>query len=159
MSDTLTELIPVLRLKLGDTNASAYRYLDAWLLTSLEAAVAALARYWDSKYLVDDAGVIYRNTNSVSYVYIENTEPPVIQFKDEWIIILMASIVVKSGQLENMAWSLGNWRDAELSFSNIESGKQKDGSLQRDLDELAHYLKAPIKRPVFPIRTSYTEPT
>lgn len=152
---TLDELIPTLRLKLGDTEPTTYRYLDAWLKTALQASVSALARYWGAKYLLDDLGDVYRNT---LYIDWEFDSPPIIQFKDGWIIVLMAAIIVKSGQLENLAWDIGSWRDAELSFSNIESGKQKDASLARDIEELNNYLKVPKKRPVVPIRISYTEP-
>jgi len=152
--DTLAELLPLLRLRLGDTNSASYRYLDEWLLLSLSAAVTALSRYWGNKYLLDSLNEIYRSTD---YAYFESDSPPVIQFKDEWIIVLMASIIIKAGSLENMAWDLGSWRDAELSFSNLESGRQKDLSLKRDWEELNNYLKVPKKRPVIPVRTSFVE--
>jgi hypothetical protein len=118
-------------------------------------AVIALARWWDSKYLVDEtlytltaysgvyASGIYRNE---VFTYFENLEPPIIQEKDEWPIVLMASIILKSGQLENVSWDTGSWRDAELSHSNIESAKQKGSSLERDIAELEKYLKPPVKR-------------
>ena len=154
MTDILSSLIPVLRLKLGDTNPLTYRYLDAWLVTSLEASLSLLARYWGSKYLLTSTGVVYRNT---AYIDFTEVSPPIIQFKDEWIIILAASIIVKSGTLENLSWSISSWRDSELQFSNLQSGKEKSTSLDRDIDELSKFLRSPIRRPVAAVRNSWTD--
>ena len=151
---TMDTLLPILRLKLGDTDSTSYRYIDDWLRTSLEASVSALSRYWDSKYIME-SGDIVRNS---AYAYFETTTP-VIQVKDAWIIILMASVIVKSGQLENLSWDIGSWHDSELSFSNIATGQQKDLSLKKDLDELASYIKVPTKRPVLSIRTAFVDQT
>lgn len=156
VSGTLSAILPMLRIKLGDTNAAAYRYLDTWLMLSLVAAIKALSRYWGDKYLLTDAYEVYRNPVFANFEY---TAPPTIQFKDEWIIVLMASIITKSGSLENSAWDVGSWRDTELSFSNIESGKLKDASLKRDIEELSYYLKPPIKRLVTALRTDFVEAT
>jgi len=157
MADTLDELIPHLRIRLGDTDPLTYRYVDAWLLTALQASVSALSRYWGNKYILDDTLAVVRNTLATGFATFEFPEPTIIQFKDEWIIILMASIIIKSGQLENLAWDLGSWRDAELSYSNIEAGKQKSDSLKRDIEELNRYLKPPIRRPLGTARTSFPE--
>lgn len=58
----------------------------------------------------------------------------------------MAAIIIKSGQLENLSWSVGAWRDAEISYSNIEASRRKDEMLQRDWTELTNILKPPQKR-------------
>jgi hypothetical protein len=58
----------------------------------------------------------------------------------------MASILIKTGELENLSWNLGAWRDAEISYSNIEAGRRKDSSLVRDWKELTSILKPPQKR-------------
>lgn len=151
---TLAGLLLMLRLKLGDTNMLAYRYTDDWLMMSLAGAIMLLSRYWGNKYLLTSTYDVIRNT---AFANFESAEPPVIQFKDEWIIILAASVIIKSGSLENSAWDLGSWRDAELSFSNIASGEKRDASLQRDIEELNGYLKKPIKRPMLTLRTEFVE--
>lgn len=138
----LTYLIRRLRLQIGDTDVTAYRYTDEQLELTLVAAVEALQSWWSFKYLINEDDEVYRNPN----VAFEYSEPPVIQRSDIRPIILMASAVNKSASLENMAFNLGAWRDAEVSVSNIESGKSKDRSLQRDLDELRDILKPPQKR-------------
>jgi hypothetical protein len=158
-------LIPYLRMHLGDLNPASYRYLDTWLRTALVAAVKELSRYWDSKYILDPtidtvdptlvSGVFSGVLRNELFPYFEFEAPPLIQFKDEAIIILMASIIIKSGQLENLSWDLGNWRDAELSFSNIESSKSKDASLERDKLRLQELIKPPMKRLFNTLRTNY----
>lgn len=152
MTTIIDTLLPVLRLKLGDTDITAYRYLDEWLETSVIAAISALSRYWSDKYVIID-GDIARNA---AYAYFETTTP-VIQSKDAWLIILAAAIIVKSGSLENAAWDFSSWHDSELSFSNLESGRQKDISLTRDIQELQGYIKSPIKRPMGVVRTAFVE--
>lgn len=151
---TLSSLIPMLRLKLGDTNSESYRYLDAWLLSALEASISFLNRRWNGKYYLDETSTVVRSLTNLTFEY---EAPPVIQFKDEWIIILGASILVKSGQLEGLSWDIGSWRDAELSYSNLESGKQKDQSLNRDIEELNSLLKPAVRRAFNTQRTPFPE--
>jgi len=138
----LSYLIPRLRLHLGDIDATSYRYLDEWLGLSLVAAIETLQPWWNYKYLVDENDDVYRNTT----VRFLHSEPPVIERGDIRPIILMAAIIIKSGQLENLSWSVGAWRDAEISYSNIEASRRKDEMLQRDWTELTNILKPPQKR-------------
>lgn len=152
----LEELIPSLRFKMGDTDPTSYRYLDAWLLSALVASVLALSRWWSTKYTSDDLGNVTRST---TYTDWELESPPAIQYKDQWIIVLMAAYILKSGQLENLSWSISSWRDSELSFSNLEQSRSKDSSLQKDWNELLAYLKPPIKRGFSSQRIDYTEQT
>jgi hypothetical protein len=142
MSENVSYLLPYLRLKLGDTDPTAYRYLDTWLTLALVASISALSNWWGSKYIVDDTGTVTRNpANSFSVDESEGT----IQKSDEWPIIIMAGIVVKEGSLENNAWDIGSWRDSEISYSNIQSGVLKDSSLKRDWQELLYYVKPPMR--------------
>ncbi len=138
----LSYLIPRLRLHLGDIDATSYRYLDEWLRLSLIAAIETLQPWWNYKYLVDENDDVYRNMT----VRFLHSEPPVIERGDIRPIILMAAIIIKSGQLENLSWSVGAWRDAEISYSNIEASRRKDEMLQRDWTELTNILKPPQKR-------------
>ena len=135
-------LIDPLRLHLGDINSGSYRYTDEWLRTSLIMAIKALQRWWDYKYLVDTNYDVYRN-QQWDYLF---PEPPVIQHGDEEPIILMASITIKEGSLENNSWNVGSWRDAEIAYSNIEGNKAKTASLQKDKEVLEVILKPPTKR-------------
>lgn len=130
MATDLNYLIPRLRLKLGDLNPASYRYLDEWLHAALIASVDALQRWWADKYTIDE-------NNRVS---------PNILRRDIQPVILMASIILKSGSLENFSWNVGSWRDAEISFSNIEGGRGKLDSLQKDWEELNMLLTPPTKK-------------
>jgi len=130
MATDLNYLIPRLRLKLGDLDPASYKYLDEWLHASLIASVDALQRWWADKYQID-------NDDRVS---------PDIERRDIQPIILMASIILKSGSLENFSWNVGSWRDAEISFSNIEGGRNKSESLRRDWEELTQLLPPPNKK-------------
>lgn len=133
MATDLQQFIPRLRLRLGDLNPASYKYLDDWLHASLIASVDALQRWWDDKYTIDE----------------NNRITPDLLRRDIQPIILMASIIVKSGSLENFSWSVGSWRDAEISFSNIEGSRGKSDSLQRDWDELNKLLTSPNKKLTF----------
>ena len=150
---TLDYLLPVLRMRLGDNDST--RYTDEWLVSSMIAAVSDLERWWGSKYFADSTLLtVERNEIYTSFV---TEEPPVIQTYDEYIIVLMASIIVKSGQLENMSWSLGRWQDAEISVSNIAGGDAKKFGVTNDLAELMSILKPPIKRLFKATRNSVPE--
>lgn len=137
-------LIDKLRLHLGDINPATYRYLDEWLRTAIIGAVEKLERWWNYKYLVNDTTYnVYRNTETCSFTL---AEPPVIEQFDKDIIILMASIIIKQGDLQNSSWTFGSWKDAEISYSNIEGSKSKEGSIERDWLELTSLIKPPQKQ-------------
>jgi hypothetical protein len=138
----LDYLIDSLRLHLGDTTAGSYRYTDEWLRTSLVMSVKALQRWWDYKYLVDTDYNVYRNQHW-TYLF---PEPPIIEHGDESPVILMASIIIKEGSLENNSWSVGSWKDAEIAYSNIEGNKAKVASIEKDREALEDILKPPTKR-------------
>jgi len=141
----LDYLLDDLRLHMYDIDSSSYRYEDSWLLTSLVAAVKALMPWWNNRYVIDSSNNIARNSNWDDADY-EFDSPPILQTKDERPVILMAAIIIKGGTLENNAWDYGSWRDDEISFSNIEGGKQKNASLKRDMEELTSYVTPPTKK-------------
>ena len=142
MTENVSYLLPYLRLKIGDIDSTKYRYLDTWLTLSLVASISSLSNWWGSKYKVDDTGEVTRNP---AHEFSVDESEGVIQKADEWPIILMAAIVVKSGSLENNAWDIGSWRDSEISYSNIQSGVLKDSGLKRDWNELLFYVSPPRK--------------
>lgn len=144
-------LIETLRFQLGDTDSAAYRYTDEWLRTALVTSVKAMQRWWRDRYLVDTT--TYDVSRNPDYIF-DFDEPNVIQDKDERPVILMASILVKSGQLEANSWGVGSWRDAEISVSNIESGRVKEFSLKMDWDELQGYISMPKKQLFGAVRLS-----
>lgn len=131
-----------LRLHLGDTNESSPRYLAEWLRVALVAGVELLMPRWNFKYLLNDEDDVYRNPN-INFVL---PEPPVIERSDVWPIILQASIIIKEGSLENMSWNFVAWRDAEISYSNLESSRAKDQSVERDIKLLDSMLPWRAKR-------------
>lgn len=136
-------LIPDLRLQLGDLNPAQYRYTDVWLTSALFASVKTLERWWNFKYIINPTtNFIYRNPNTVFIA----PEPPVIEHADERAIILMASIIIKEGSLENASWNVVSWKDNEISFSNLEYGRLKDKMIDRDWKELESLLTPPTKK-------------
>ena len=138
---TVDYLLPELRLHLGDIDPSTYRYADEWLEVSLEMSIKSLGRWWNLKYLIS-SHLVSRNPN-LTFIF---AEPPVIETQDERPILLIASIVIKEGSLERNSWNAGAWKDAEISFSNLEGSRSKQLSLQKDWDELSMVLSAPTKR-------------
>jgi hypothetical protein len=141
-TSNLDYLIPNVRLRIGDTNSLAYRYLDEWIRSALLAAVESLGNWWNIKYLIDDSDNVYRNT----YVEFSFSEPPVIEPQDNQTIVLMSSYIILEGSLENSAWDFVSWRDAEISFSNLESSRARSATLERLWVELTSTMKVPTKR-------------
>lgn len=152
-STNLDALIPYVRLKTGDMNSESYRYVDSWLQTALIASVDTLSRWWNFKYLLDNDNNIYRNPNYTGFIFDESTYG-IIEQGDEQIIVLMASIIVLQGSLQDTAWDFVSWRDAEVSFSNLESSRARSGILGRLWDELLYLMKPPVKRLARPVKGS-----
>jgi hypothetical protein len=142
MAESVEYLIPYLRLRIGDTNSTAYRYLDAWLLQALIVAIRSLERYWSNKYLVDEFGMVSRN----SLLDFPTTEPPVIETDDEYPIVLKAALIVLEGNLENSAWDAVIWHDAEISYNSTDGTRIRNQNLDRLQRELDAYLLAPTRR-------------
>jgi len=153
MTQNVDYLIPYLRLKIGDTDATAYKYLDDWLKTSLILAVRALGRRWGSKYIITDSGVASRNTTYTDWEFDESTGT--IQDKDENPIILQAALLVLQGSLENSAWNIGSWRDAEISVSNIQQGNLREQTIKNLQAELDSIVRPPSKRLVVSTRRTF----
>jgi hypothetical protein len=139
----LDYLLPTLRFQLGDTDPATYRYVDGWLRVALITGVKALQRWWGAKYLVEDTTYAVSRSADVTFDY---DEPPLILDSDERPLILMASILVKSGSLESNSWNVGSWKDAEIAVSTIEGNKAKTTSLGMDWDELKAYIMPPTRR-------------
>jgi len=138
----LSYLIPRLRLHIGDINSTSYRHLDEWLRLALIASIESLQTWWNYKYLINENDDVYRNSTR----RFLQPEPPVIERGDIKPVTLMAAIIIKTGDLENLSWNVGAWRDAEISYSNIEGSRRKDETLKRDWRELTSILKPPQKR-------------
>jgi hypothetical protein len=136
-------LITMVRFKIGDTDPLAYRYLDSWLRVALISAVKFLERWWRSRYYVTDAGLVYRN----QYLAFDTDENErVIETMDEYIIALTAAFLTLQGALENSAWSTVSWKDAEISFTNLEGGRIRDKNVDRLWNELQSFLLPPTKK-------------
>ena len=153
MTQNVDYLLPYLRLKIGDTDATTYKYLDEWLKTSLILAVRALGRRWGSKYIVTDSGVVSRNTSYTDWEFDESYGT--IQDKDENPIILQAALLVLQGSLESSAWNIGSWRDAEISVSNIQQGVLRDQTIKNLQTELDSIVRPPSKRLVVSTRRTF----
>jgi len=146
----LSQFLQPLRQYLWDLDQSQYKYTDQWLLNSLASAINSLSPWWNQKYLLDENCNVTRNPNYVKIWKFE--EPPVVEQDDEMPIILMASILIKSGVLQNNVWNVGTWRDAEIYYSNVEGGKAAIESLKRDWETLLYYLRPPTKKIAFKAR-------
>jgi hypothetical protein len=136
-------LTPMLRLKMGDTNPASYRYADDWMKTALITAVRFLERWWNSRYTISDMGVVERSPYAL---YQTPVSTRVIETADEYIIVLAASFLTLQGALENSAWDTVSWKDAEISYTNLESGRIRDKNVDRLWTELEAYLIPPSKR-------------
>lgn len=143
LTTNLYEYVERLRLHLGDTDYSNYRYMDEWLRVALISSAEALMPRWNYKYLLtNEEDDIYRNPHT-RFLF---PEPPVIQRGDVRPLILMGSIIIKEGSLENQSWNFASWRDAEIAFSNLEASRSKDRSLERDIGELSKILPERVSR-------------
>lgn len=144
-------LIETLRFQLGDTEITTQRYTDDWLRTALVTSLKALQRWWSNKYIIDSTTYEVSRNPDVEFQY---DAPNIIQDRDERPVILMASILVKGGQLEANSWNVGSWKDAEISVSTIESGRAKEFSLKMDWEELQGYISSPKKQLFGAVRLS-----
>lgn len=140
---SLSYLEDFVRLQIGDLNPATYRYTSEWVLTSLQLAVKILQRYWNYRYLIDDAGEVTRNPNT-TFLFPETDG--IIQKGDEYPIILMAAIILLEGSLENNSWDAVSWRDNEIQFSNLEKYRTKGDMLRRLVDMLNGILLPPVKK-------------
>jgi hypothetical protein len=140
----LDTLIDYVRLRVGDTDSTAYRYTDNWLRTALISSVQVLSLWMNYRYLLDSDMNIYRNPHGY-FIFDEDTYG-IIQAGDKQAIIIMACYIILEGSLENSAWDFQSWRDAEISYSNLESSRARSNTLQRLWDELTNLLLPPTKR-------------
>ncbi len=140
----LDDLIDSVRLRIGDINPTAYRYTDNWLRTALISSVEVLTLWMNYRYLLDSNMNIYRNPHG--YFIFDEITYGIIQPGDKQAIVLMASFIILEGSLENSAWDFQSWRDAEISYSNLESSRARDGTLKRIWEELINTLTPPGKR-------------
>jgi len=133
----ITYLVPELRLRLFDLE-EPYTYSDTTLSTGVLSAIKLLGRRWRNRYLVVSGYDVKRNPSIDTFV---EDEPPVIEPADEAVIILQASIIIKTAHSYNSVWDVASWKDDEVSYSNIQSAKSRDLSIQRDYEELETLLK------------------
>ncbi len=143
-------LIPELRLTIGDITPATYRYTNEWLRVAILASIKKLARWWNYRYILDSDNLVYRNTT----LTFSEAEPPIIMMGDDRPIVIGAALIILEGSLENNAWDLVSWRDAEVAFSNLESGRIRDSNIKRLWEELRELVTPPSKRLASPIKNS-----
>lgn len=131
-TSNLEELILPLRVQIGDNDPTP-TYSDEFLHMVLREAVAALMRRWNDQYYVDNDGVVHRNPEAGTFAW---SSPPVIQHKDRRPIVLQASMMIKGGTKFSTSGDVASWRDEEISYSNIESARQRSSTLEDDMREL-----------------------
>lgn len=146
---TLTYLIAQFRRHLADYTAP-YTYEDATLSGFLFDAIKALGHRWNNKYfvaIVDSVpNLIIRNENSDLFDF---SEPPVIQSQDERAIVLQGSIIIKSSTKWSESGSAVNWRDEEISYSNVQSARQRSSTLDDDIRELNELFPVKLAQPLY----------
>ncbi len=140
---SLDYLIPQVRILLGDTTESSYRYSDAYVRTALVAGLNAISPRWKYRYNINDSYEVSRNHTFLTFT---DAEPPVIQRFDEFPICLMASILMKSGAIQESSWEVGSWADDEIRYSNIQAASSRDESLARDIAMLEAILPSRGKK-------------
>lgn len=144
-TSNLEELILPLRIQIGD-NVAVPTYSDETLHAILRSAVADLMMRWEDKYYLDNDGVVHRNPG----LTFDWSSPPVIQHKDRRPIILQASISIKSGVKFSESGDVVSWRDEEISYSNLESARQRSSTLEDDITELERLLPGKkLARPIY----------
>lgn len=134
----LEALLTPLRIQLGDTGTTP-TYSDEVLHSVLGVSLSALMPRWNDRYYMDQDGVAHRNP----YGEFDFSTPPEIQSKDWRAIVLQASIMIKSGAKFAASGNAVSWRDEEISYSNIESARQRSSTLNDDIKELD--LLFPVK--------------
>jgi hypothetical protein len=139
-------LIPDVRLAIGDTDPTKERYAGDWIRVAITGAIKS--RWLRNVYWFDSTGMLYRSPN----VAFDVDEPPVIRTIDERPIILLSAISMLEGSLENSAWDLASWRDAEIAYSNLEMGRIRTDNLKRLKAELDDLIIAPTKRLARPLK-------
>jgi hypothetical protein len=145
---TLGYLIAPLRRQLSDYT-EPYTYSDVVLSGFLLDSIKALGNRWNNRYRVATVDsvpdLVIRNGDA--YLF-EFSEPPVIQYQDERAVVLQASILIKSSTKWSESGSAVTWKDEEISYSNLESARQRSSTLQDDIDEL---------NKLFPIKLAKTK--
>jgi len=135
LKSNLENLILPLRVQIGDTDAEP-SFSDEYLHMILRESVSALMNRWNDRYYVTNDGVVLRNPN---YDF-DWSSPPEIQHKDRRPIVLQASILIKNGAKFSESGNVSRWRDEEISYSNIESARQRSSTLEDDIRELESIL-------------------
>lgn len=141
----LETLVLPLRVQIGDTGGTP-SLSDEYLHMVLIESVAALMARWNDKYYVTNAGVVLRNAN---YGTFDWSSPPEIQHKDRRPIVLQASVLIKSGSKFSQSGDVVSWRDEEISYSNIESARQRSSTLEDDTRELNMIFPRRLARPLY----------
>ena len=146
VTSNLEELITPFRIQIGDTTSDP-TYSDEVLHEVLRQAISALMTRWNDRYFVDNEGVVNRNTTEL----FSWSSPPVIQHRDRRAIVLMASIMIKSGKKFSESGNAHSWRDEEISYSNIESARQLNSTLAEDKAELDSIVPPASKKLARPL--------
>jgi hypothetical protein len=152
-SGVIEELIPYVRVKIGDFS-SPYRYESDWIRSAIRAASITLQQYLHNKYLLDeDTDDIIRNTEYSPWYYAES-QSGVLEYQDKNLYIVMSAIIMLQGDLENNAWNLASWKDFEISYTNMESGRTQSKILDNLWNELYSLITPPTKRLAQPRKSS-----
>lgn len=136
VATSLDYLIPDLRVHLGD-HAEPYKYTLEHLRHCLVMACKTLMYKWRNKYVINSSYIVSRS----STVPFAIASPPIIQYSDERAFILQASIILKSGEIQDSSWNVASWRDDEIAYSNIAGAGTQQKSLLKDIEELELWLR------------------
>jgi len=130
----LDYLIDDLRFYLGD---STEVFSDAELRHALVMGVKALMKRWRNRYKIDSNYKVTRNSTSD----FSMSSPPVIEVPDEFPIIVQAAIIIKEAEMKDTVWDLASWKDDEISYSNLEGGRQARTSISEDRAFIEEWFK------------------
>ena len=137
----LRDLIPSLRVYLGDSEAS-YEFTDTLLFDALVMSCKGLMHYWNFKYFIDSNDCVTRNPTKIYSI----VAPPIIQYSDEHAFILLAAIIIKLAKLTDTFWDMGSWQDDEISASMYGGGTVLGKDIRKDWKELQRWLRKRLHR-------------
>lgn len=131
-------LIPFVRFHMGDLETR--RYTTDTIRTALIYGFKLLQRRMNNKYLIDVNNTTVTRNTAMSY-YFKEDAPPVIESRDQAAFILQASILLKSGIMQDSSWQVAAWRDDEISYSNLQADRSRRLGLDRDREMLEEFFK------------------
>ena len=158
------------RMRIGDLDAT--RYSASIVRSAIIGGVKMLQRRWGLRYLIFDENAVVPNVSApegflpvsiggaIKYVAsgLANNDVyrnpdleyaygsyPIISQEDEYVVVLAASIILRTSQLTSSAETFQIWSDGEYSCSNASKAKALSGLVDSDIAELDRLFKSRLR--------------